>query len=34
MPQPPILTGKAYSAPSVFTPENLPREARRQSLNA
>ena len=27
---PPILTGKNYSSPSVFTPENLLREARRQ----
>lgn len=29
-PLPPILTGKQYDAPSVFTPENLLREARRQ----
>jgi uridine phosphorylase len=29
-PMPPILTGKQYNAPSVFTPENLLREARRQ----
>jgi uridine phosphorylase len=29
-PAPPILAGKAYGAPSVFTPENLLREARRQ----
>jgi uridine phosphorylase len=28
--QPPILTQKKYRAPSVFTPENLLREARRQ----
>jgi uridine phosphorylase len=28
--QPPILTPKKYRAPSVFTPENLLREARRQ----
>lgn len=27
---PPILSGKHYAAPSVFTPENLLREARRQ----
>lgn len=27
---PPILTNKIYPAPSVFTPENLLREARRQ----
>ncbi|MBI1778354.1 MAG: nucleoside phosphorylase [Proteobacteria bacterium] len=27
---PPILRGKHYDAPSVFTPENLLREARRQ----
>jgi uridine phosphorylase len=27
---PPILTGKDFSAPSVFEPENLLREARRQ----
>jgi uridine phosphorylase len=27
---PPILTGKDYAAPSVFEPENLLREARRQ----
>jgi len=27
---PPILAGKHYGAPSVFTPENLLREARRQ----
>jgi uridine phosphorylase len=27
---PPILTDKQYDAPSVFTPENLLREARRQ----
>lgn len=27
---PPILTGKNYSSPSVFTPESLLREARRQ----
>ena len=28
--RPPILSGKRYGAPSVFTPENLLREARRQ----
>lgn len=28
--QPPILCGKHYDAPSVFTPESLLREARRQ----
>lgn len=28
--RPPILSGKHYDAPSVFTPENLLREARRQ----
>jgi len=27
---PPILTNKIYPAPSVFTPDNLLREARRQ----
>jgi uridine phosphorylase len=27
---PPILTGKDYAAPSIFEPENLLREARRQ----
>jgi len=27
---PPILAGKDYAAPSVFEPENLLREARRQ----
>ncbi|MEX0599785.1 MAG: hypothetical protein WD205_04010, partial [Rhodothermales bacterium] len=27
---PPLLRHKAYEAPSVFTPENLLREARRQ----
>jgi uridine phosphorylase len=27
---PPLLAGKDYAAPSVFTPENLLREARRQ----
>ncbi len=27
---PPILRNKAYDAPSVFTPDNLLREARRQ----
>jgi uridine phosphorylase len=30
MAQPPILRDKAFAAPSVFTPENLLREARRQ----
>lgn len=29
-PEPPILAGKLYDAPSAFTPENLLREARRQ----
>jgi len=29
-PRPPILSNKVYPAPSVFTPENLLREARRQ----
>jgi uridine phosphorylase len=29
-PMPPLLAGKWYDAPSVFTPENLLREARRQ----
>src|SRR6266404_1437792 len=28
--QPPILAGKDFAAPSVFQPENLLREARRQ----
>ena len=28
--QPPILDNKIYDAPSVFTAENLLREARRQ----
>src|SRR3990172_4194100 len=28
---PPILTNKTYDAPTVFTPENLLREARRQN---
>jgi uridine phosphorylase len=30
MPTPPILSNKHYAEPSVFTPENLLREARRQ----
>jgi purine-nucleoside phosphorylase len=30
MPQPPILLNKDFTAPSVFKPENLLREARRQ----
>jgi uridine phosphorylase len=30
MPPPPILSNKAFAAPSVFKPENLLREARRQ----
>jgi uridine phosphorylase len=30
LPTPPILTGKDFAAPSVFAPENLLREARRQ----
>jgi uridine phosphorylase len=30
MPKPPILAGKDFAAPSVFEPENLLREARRQ----
>jgi uridine phosphorylase len=30
VPTPPILTGKDFAAPSVFAPENLLREARRQ----
>ncbi len=30
MPTPPILSSKQYDEPSVFTPENLLREARRQ----
>ena len=29
-PQPPILSNKIHQAPSVFTPDNLLREARRQ----
>ena len=29
-PRPPILSNKLHHAPSVFTPENLLREARRQ----
>src|SRR5437868_2137494 len=31
---PPILQGKRHDAPSVFTPENLLREARRQKRTA
>src|SRR5215212_1469268 len=30
MPTPPILTAKDYAAPSIFTAQNLLREARRQ----
>ncbi len=32
MPTPPILAAKSYTAPSVFTAQNLLREARRQKL--
>lgn len=34
MPLPPLFDGKSVSAPSVFTPENLLREARRQKAIA
>ena len=30
MPMPPILLNKRYAEPSIFTAENLLREARRQ----